>query len=66
VLDVAPVPDDLEGRVPERLLDPAKLAERPVRVVPTAELPGLPPESASADVDDAVLMERLRVLGYAQ
>jgi hypothetical protein len=75
VLDVAallfhlsgqPVPDDLEGRVPERLLDPARLAERPVRIVPAVELPGLPPEPAGAAVDDAVLMERLRALGYVQ
>ncbi len=62
----APVPDDLEGRVPERLLDPARLAASPVRVVPAAALPGLPAEAAGAEVDDAVLMERLRALGYAQ
>jgi arylsulfatase A-like enzyme len=62
----APVPDDLEGRVPERLLDPEQLAARPVRVAAAAELPGLPPEAAGAEVDDAVLMERLRALGYAQ
>jgi hypothetical protein len=75
VLDVAPllfhlagtpVPDDLEGRVPERLLDPAKLAANPVRIVPAAELPGLPPEAAREEVDDAVLMERLRALGYVR
>jgi arylsulfatase A-like enzyme len=62
----APVPDDLEGAVPARLLDPAKLAVAPIRVAPAAELPGLPPEAAGAEVDDAVLMERLRALGYAQ
>jgi hypothetical protein len=75
VLDVAPllfhlagtpVPDDLEGRVPERLLDPAKLAANPVRIVPASELPGLPPEAASEEVDDAVLMERLRAMGYVR
>ncbi len=62
----APVPDDLEGRVPERLFDPAKLAANPVRVVPAAGQPELPPEAAGAEVDDAVLMERLRALGYAR
>jgi hypothetical protein len=62
----APVPDDLEGRVPERLLDPAQLAARPVRVVPAAELPGLPAEPDGAAVDDAVLMQRLRALGYVE
>ncbi len=75
VLDVAPlllylagspVPDDLEGRVPEHLLDPAALAQRPPRVVPAALVPGLPPEPAEPAADDAILMERLRALGYVQ
>ncbi|HEX2485858.1 MAG TPA: alkaline phosphatase family protein [Myxococcota bacterium] len=60
----APVPDDLERGVPVRLLDPAALAARPVRVAPAAELPGLPPEPDDARIDDAVLLERLRALGY--
>jgi hypothetical protein len=73
VLDVAPllfhlcgspVPDDLEGRVPEWLF--AAPAARPVRIVPAAELPGLPPEAAGADADDAALIERLRALGYVR
>ena len=75
VLDVAPlllhlsglpVPDDLEGAVPEALLAPAWRAAHPVRHVPAAELPGLPPEPADASVDDAVLLERLRALGYVE
>jgi len=61
-----PVPDDLEGAVPERLLDPAWRAAHPLRVVPAAQLPGLPPEPADPSVDDAVLMERLRALGYVE
>lgn len=75
VLDVAPlllhlaglpVPDDLEGAVPERMLDADALAARPVRKLAAAELPGLPEEPGGAQVDDAVLMERLRALGYVQ
>jgi hypothetical protein len=75
VLDVAPlllhlagqpVPDDLEGRVPSELLDPAYRAAHPVTTVPADALPGLPPEAADASEDDAVLLERLRALGYAQ
>ncbi len=61
-----PVPDDLEGAVPERLLAPAFRAAHPLRLVPAAELPGLPPEAADASVDDAVLLERLRALGYVE
>jgi hypothetical protein len=75
VLDVAPlllhlagqpVPDDLEGAVPARLLAPAWSRAHPLRRVPAAELPGLPDEPADASVDDAVLMERLRALGYVE
>ena len=75
VLDIAPLvfylagtplPDDLEGGVPEWLLDPAQLVAHPVRIVPASEVPGLPPEADAAQVDDAVLMERLRALGYVQ
>jgi hypothetical protein len=62
----APVPDDLERGVPVRLLDPAQLAVRPVHAVPAAELPGLPTEHEGAEVDDAVLIERLRALGYVE
>ena len=61
-----PVPDDLEGAVPERLLAPAWRAAHPLRRVLAAELPGLPPEAAEASVDDAVLLERLRALGYVE
>jgi hypothetical protein len=75
VLDVAPlllhlaglpVPDDLEGAVPERLLAPAWSQAHPLRHVPAAELPGLPDEPAEAAVDDAVLIERLRAVGYVE
>jgi arylsulfatase A-like enzyme len=75
VLDVAPlllhlaglpVPDDLEGALPERLLAPAWREAHPLRLVPAAELPGLPLEPADASADDAVLIERLRALGYVE
>jgi hypothetical protein len=62
----APVPDDLERGVPVRLLDPAALTERPVQSVAAADLPGLPAEREGSEVDDAVLMERLRALGYVE
>jgi hypothetical protein len=62
----APVPDDLERGVPVRLLDPAALAARPVESVPAAALPGLPADADDAAIDDAVLMERLRALGYVE
>lgn len=62
----SPVPDDLERPVPTRFLDPKALSARPVRTVPAAELPGLPPERDTSDVDDAVLLERLRALGYVE
>jgi hypothetical protein len=60
------IPDDLEGSVPDFVLDPAALAAHPVRIVPASELPGLPPEPGAPDVDDSVLMERLRALGYVR
>jgi hypothetical protein len=75
VLDVAPlllyvaglpVPDDLEGQVPEHLLAPAWREAHPLRHVPATALPGLPPEPADASADDAVLIERLRALGYVE
>jgi hypothetical protein len=61
----APIPDDLEGRLPADLLDPAWLAERPPRVVPAASLPAPPRAGApGATPDDEALRERLRSMGY--
>jgi hypothetical protein len=75
VLDVAPlvsylatgaVPDDLEGRLPRDWIDPAWLAAHPPRVVPAAEMPGLPArgDAARPEVGDDAMLERLRSLGY--
>jgi len=75
VLDVAPlllhlaglpIPDDLEGTLPERLLAPAWRSAHPPRTAPASALPGLPPEPAEPAADDAVLLERLRALGYVE
>jgi hypothetical protein len=74
VLDVAPlfaylagaaIPDDLAGRLPEELLEPAALAAKPPRRVPAASLARLPPPAAPA-VPDAAVRERLRALGYLE
>jgi predicted AlkP superfamily phosphohydrolase/phosphomutase len=62
-----PIPDDLEGRLPEEILSPEQLAARPPRHVAAAELPGLPAtEPAKAGADERAIRERLRSLGYAE
>jgi hypothetical protein len=77
VLDVAPlvahlagqpVPDDLEGTLPEAFLDPAWLAAHPPRRVPAAEAPRFvaDPRAAAPSVDDDAMVERLRALGYVR
>jgi hypothetical protein len=74
VLDVAPlvayladagIPDDLEGRLPEEWIEPGVLARRPPRRVAAEALPRLPAPDA-ADAPDAVLLERLRSMGYVE
>ena len=75
VLDVAPllfhltgqpIPDDLEGELPEELLDPEWLAAHPPRRVAAADAPRLPdsPDAPGVQVDDEAMLERLRALGY--
>lgn len=78
ILDVAPmalyslglpIPEDLEGTVPEMVFDSQVLRERPVRTeAPGAALTAN--ESAAAPViapeDEAVIMDRLRDLGYVE
>jgi predicted AlkP superfamily phosphohydrolase/phosphomutase len=77
VLDVAPlvfwlagqpIPDDLEGRLPEEILDPALLAASPPRVVPAASVPVLADEAPApaGEAGDEEILERLRSLGYAE
>ncbi|MGH0035825.1 MAG: alkaline phosphatase family protein [Myxococcota bacterium] len=86
VLDVAPllfhlsgrgIPDDLEGRLPGELLDPAWLGAHPPRTVEAAVYPGLPAghpaaRAPAAPADDGSgeptgeLVEKLRALGYVE
>ncbi len=76
VLDVGPlllylagsaVPEDLEGRVPVRFLEPAALATRPVQIVPADALPGISRlVDANDPSEDPELIERLRRLGYIE
>lgn len=77
VLDIAPlvfwlagqpIPDDLEGQLPERILDPALLAASPPRLVPAASLAVLADDAPApaATAGDEEIRERLRSLGYAE
>jgi hypothetical protein len=62
-----PVPDDLEGRLPEELFAEEHLAAHPPRSAEPAELPGLgPEEGGSPVVEDPELVEKLRALGYLE
>jgi predicted AlkP superfamily phosphohydrolase/phosphomutase len=79
IVDVAPlllhrlglgVPDDMAGRVPVEILEPAELVARPPRQVPAAE-PQAAPVAAAADLaldpdEQAMVLERLRALGYVE
>jgi hypothetical protein len=76
IVDVAPlllhrlglgVPDDMAGRVPVEILEPAELVARPPRQVAAAE-PEAAPFAAAADLaldpdEQAMVLERLRALG---
>ncbi len=79
IVDVAPlilhrlglgVPDDMAGRVPTSILEPAELERRPPRLVAA---PDAPVVAAPAGVrmelepeEQAALMDRLRALGYVE
>ncbi len=74
VLDIAPlflhlagagVPDDLPGRLPERFLADGWREAHPVRTVPADGLKRLPPPRGP-DREDALLLERLRAMGYVE
>jgi predicted AlkP superfamily phosphohydrolase/phosphomutase len=66
-----PIPDELEGTFPVRLYDPAYLENDPPRLAGSA---GTPPPAAGPGADDcdpdeadqAVVLERLRSLGYIE
>jgi predicted AlkP superfamily phosphohydrolase/phosphomutase len=75
VLDVAPLlfylagsplPDDLEGTLPAAWIDADRLAQRPVRVLPGSQMPGLERRSGEAPAGDPELVEKLRRLGYIE
>jgi hypothetical protein len=63
-----PIPDDLEGRLPEEWIDPAHLAEHPPRTAPAGDWPELPPleSPAPADTGQEELLERLKAMGYVE
>jgi predicted AlkP superfamily phosphohydrolase/phosphomutase len=78
ILDVAPlvlyslglpVPEEYEGRVPERVLKPGALDARPVRIAASESL-ALRAVPISAPVldseDEAEIMRRLQALGYVE
>ena len=65
----APIPDDLEGRLPIELIDPEYLAAHPPRYVAAAELPILPPLGADAAAPlagEEELLEQLKAMGYVR
>ena len=67
-----PVPDDLEGRVPEEIFEPEVIRTRPVKTgggLEPAELPAPPPSGQTLELgpeEEAVLVDRLRELGYIE
>lgn len=63
-----PVPDDLEGRVPEELFEPEAIAARPARRAPaTPTLSNVDTASVALDPEaEAEIMKRLQALGYAE
>jgi hypothetical protein len=75
VLDVAPlvawlvgeaIPDDLEGELPRRWLDPRELERQPPRTAPAPDVALPRPRADAPAVGDAELTERLRRLGYVE
>ena len=66
-----PVPEDMTGVVPEAVFEPDRLRDKPpVRVAGSQPAPrpsnGTPPEAAPDDADDALVLSRLRALGYVE
>ena len=77
VLDIAalifhlaeqPIPDDLDGSLPEQVLAPEWLAAHPPRTLSALEYPTLVRSVAAPDpsADDEEVTERLRSLGYVE
>ena len=67
-----PIPEDMTGAVPEAIFDPDRLrAQPPVRSAGPQPVPrpwsnGVPPEAAPDSDDDALVLSRLRALGYVE
>lgn len=79
ILDIAPlvlyclgleIPGELEGRVPQAIFHPSVLAQRAVRVSREVESPQPSAAVAAAErldpEDEALILERLRHLGYIE
>jgi len=78
ILDVAPtvlyslglpVPEELQGRVPEEIYQADYLKEHPVRKVSGATAPGSPAANGTVATeveDEETVLERLRELGYIE
>ena len=76
VLDIAPlvyyladqpIPDDMDGTLPGPVLDPARLASQPPRIVAAATVPALPrAHVAAGKATEDEVTERLRSLGYVE
>jgi hypothetical protein len=64
-----PVPKDLEGRVVERIFEPAALQERPVSVGEPTQAPEAFPQWLDRPEEregEAQVLERLKNLGYVE
>jgi type I phosphodiesterase/nucleotide pyrophosphatase len=63
-LKALPVADNLPGRVPTEILDPAVVARRPVERMPEYAVEMRYAADAGTEAADAEMLERLRALGY--
>jgi predicted AlkP superfamily phosphohydrolase/phosphomutase len=76
ITDVAPlilyqlglgVPDGMRGRVPPAVFESQTLLDRPVRHEPTLQAPNGAPVHVAVDAEsEAVVLRRLRALGYVE
>lgn len=77
ILDVAPtllyslglpIPEDLEGRVPLEMFEPAFRSKRPVEIAPTVRPSQPAPEQAAVydEESEEIILDRLRALGYVE
>jgi hypothetical protein len=63
----APIPDDLEGRLPIEWLTARELDAHPVERVPAGDMKGVPRQAApEGDATDRTLRENHRRLGYLE